>query len=613
MKNTGLLSVRESSEKKEMNCKPAFKLEYDYDPGVHRGTIRFISLCQSKDSIYLRYWPKNNFGQYYGPQYECGTACCCMALSYLGINVTPEVLLKRNSGTTLFERWGAEWYSCTPDFNPATEALFQKRLSLLTDGNGQYSPLMIHLKRGTWAKRGHYILVIAKKADGKYLALDPARPPGSALTELTIAGLSATESKVGAAVCPIDEIHQWFLPDNNARSDEEGFSGDITADSIFSGSGWENLHVLTDGHPEIFFSSAENSNIGIENRRGISGIYLLFDQEYGPYSITDEDTGKQKTAGLSDFLHEYLDMNFLFGRSPRRITLSFRHGPVSLSQIRVFGEGAVPDHIQRWAPPLEGCADIALFSAHGDDEQLFFSGLLPLYAKERNVAVQVVYLTDHRNLDRGRTHEMLNGLWAVGVRNYPVFGRFADFLENDLEDTYARYEEIGTTREELLAFTVTQIRRFRPKVAVGHDLNGEYGHGMHKLFADLLIKAAEISNSTAAFPESAAKYGTWDIPKLYLHLYDKNRIRMNYDVPLAAFDGLSAFEVTRRKGYPCHHSQQFSWFTKWLNGDDLPVKTADQIKTYNPCQFGLYRASSVPADVDANDMMENIVPYAKRS
>jgi LmbE family N-acetylglucosaminyl deacetylase len=46
---------------------------------------------------------------------------------------------------------------------------------------------------------------------------------------------------------------------------------------------------------------------------------------------------------------------------------------------------------------LEGGADLVLFSAHGDDEHLFFAGLLPTYAEERGYRVQVVYLTDHRN------------------------------------------------------------------------------------------------------------------------------------------------------------------------------------------------------------------------
>ena len=57
------------------------------------------------------------------------------------------------------------------------------------------------------------------------------------------------------------------------------------------------------------------------------------------------------------------------------------------------------------------------------------------------------------------------------------------------------------SREELLRFVVDNLRRFKPLVAVGHDLQGEYGHGMHMVYSDLLTKAVEVSADPAVFPD----------------------------------------------------------------------------------------------------------------
>lgn len=387
-------------------------------------------------------------------------------------------------------------------------------------------------------------------------------------------------------------------------------AADITAATTVSGSGYDSFGFLTDKNIDSYRSSNGNTAITLKNSAGMAGIYLLFDLEYGVYSVTDNDSGKTVTAGSAGILHEYIDLVAAFGTMPKNLTLTFDRGSVRLSELYVFSEGTLPDFVQRWQLPLDGKADIVLFATHGDDDQLFFAGLLPYYASREECAVQVVYLTDHRNLTKSRTHEMLNGLWGVGITAYPVFGSFADFRIDDMQDTYDEYRySYGVTENDLQSFVVEQIRRFRPQVAIGHDLRGEYNHGMHMVYADLLVKALDITGNPELFPESAQKWGTWNIPKLYLHLYEENKIVMNWDVPLEAFDGLTAFQVTQKFGYPCHKSQQWTWFTRWLNGSSGEITKATQIDTYSPCNYGLYR-SLVGADVEKNDFLENIVTYA---
>ncbi|MBE6924551.1 MAG: hypothetical protein E7466_04845 [Ruminococcaceae bacterium] len=381
---------------------------------------------------------------------------------------------------------------------------------------------------------------------------------------------------------------------------------DMTQTTVFSGIGFDSTKFLHDGNTKTYKRSAGNAKVTLENEKGIGALYLLFDLEYGEYTITDNATGCTITAGSRGYLHEYVDLTAL--NQPTSVTITFDNGPVRLSEIFVFSPGQTPDFVQRWDAPLDGKADMVLFCSHGDDDHLFFAGLLPLYAVEKDCAVQVVYLTDHRNNTKERTHEMLNGLWAVGIRAYPVFGGFNDFRIDSLEGTYKEYADQGVTQDDLLEFVTEQIRRFKPQVAVGHDLKGEYGHGMHMVYADLLTKAVEISNDPEKFPEQAKRYGLWDVPKTYLHLYEENQITIDYDQPLDSLNGMTAFEVSQKLGYPCHKSQQYTWFTGWINGKKTPITKASQIETHNPCQFGLYR-STVGEDVAKNDFMENLLTY----
>ena len=114
-----------------------------------------------------------------------------------------------------------------------------------------------------------------------------------------------------------------------------------------------------------------------------------------------------------------------------------------------------------------------------------------------------------------------------------------------------------------------------------------------------------------AFPESAEAYGTWDVPKTYLHLLEENPIVIDYDTPLERFDGLTAYQVSQKLGFPCHMSQQGYMFTPWLNGYNGEFTKVTQIQTYNPAYFGLYR-TTIGVDALKNDFMENIVCYAEQ-
>lgn len=360
------------------------------------------------------------------------------------------------------------------------------------------------------------------------------------------------------------------------------------------------LAVLTDGDETTYTKISDGGIVSITSDRAISSLYVLFDRIYGEWTLSDGTISV--VCGENSFLHEYIDVAEAFGYAPESLTMTFSHGSASISEVFAFSDGEMPSWVQVWEPPCEE-ADLMLTSTHIDDEQLFFAGILPYYAGELGLEVQVVYFTDPFKYHE-RPHEQLNGLWTVGVRHYPVSGEFVDEFSENAGDAYAHQKKHGFERIDMVTFQVRMIRRFRPHVIVGHDIKGEYSHGQHIINCETLMDALALAADNTFDTESASEYGVWDTPKTYIHLWEENPIVMDWDKPLKAFGGKTAFQVSQ-DGFRCHKSQQWTWFRRWIYGKNNEISKAVEIKKYSPCLYGLYR-STVGRDVAGGDMFENI-------
>lgn len=270
----------------------------------------------------------------------------------------------------------------------------------------------------------------------------------------------------------------------------------------------------------------------------------------------------------------------------RRLSLSCENG-MQISEVTLFSQGVLPEEIHVWQPPLNK-ADLMVVSAHCDDELIFFGGTIPYYAGERGLAVQVVYMA---NGDRARVDEALNGLWHAGVRNSPVFLPLKDVYTESLKRMLLNWGE-----EETTGMLVDLIRRFRPEVIVSHDLNGEYGHAAHMATAYCLREAVPKAASEQAYPDSANKYGVWQVKKLYLHLYPEQKIRMDWNKPLAVFGGKTALEIAN-EAYHMHVSQLEYHSDVYGEGE------------YSSFDYGLAMTELGP-DEAKNDFFEHVDPKA---
>lgn len=338
---------------------------------------------------------------------------------------------------------------------------------------------------------------------------------------------------------------------------------------------------VTDGsydRAELFAPGAVINLTSLEPEQKLYGLYLAWAAPPGNWLLLCD--GVPRAHESNDYLHQYVPVE----GGAQTVSVVLPDGE-ALCYVKAYTQGVPPENVQIWQPPCQQ-ADLLLFPAHADDEILFFGGVLAEYAGQRHLSTQVVYFSEYHNV---REHEKLDGLWACGVRNYPVSAPFPDIKPK----TAAQARKLFDV-EQATAFLVEQFRRFRPQIVVGHDVNGEYGHETHKLTAEIVRTALACSMDENAYPESAQAYGVWDVPKAYLHLWQENPIHLNCRKPLTAFGGQTALEAAAN-AYTKHVSQQWCWFY-----------VSDENK-YSIADFGLYRTTVGPDTQD--DMMENLTSY----
>lgn len=379
-------------------------------------------------------------------------------------------------------------------------------------------------------------------------------------------------------------------------SDAAVFAGESGPDSALSGpaselgltiqstSGQNDSKVRDNSYNTTISYPAEDT-ITVTGNETIYGLYIIWGAPSDAWTLSYN--GKTVECGQYGFLHEYIEIPE--GTDSCTITLSKSE---VICDIRGFSAGTLPDDVQVWKPVCD-IADIIVFSTHADDEILFLGGVLATYGGEQKLNVQVVYMTQYWNGLKIREHEKLDGLWASGIRNYPVNATFDDLYAETLEGAEKIY-----SYDEVLSFVTEQLRRFKPLVCVTQDLKGEYGHGGHMLLAKAVCEAVEHSSDAAFMPDSAQDYGTWDVPKTYLHLYPENKLTLDLRIPLSNMDQMTALEVASA-AYKQHVSQQWCWF---YVSDEYEYSCAD---------FGLYR-TTVGTDT-GNDMLENITTYEEQA
>lgn len=339
---------------------------------------------------------------------------------------------------------------------------------------------------------------------------------------------------------------------------------------------WESNKIKT---PWIAITAPEG--------KPIAGLYVCFGNMPESWEIQTSDDGKDwftAVPGDTRFLHAYVALPQP-AQHVRLAVTSEKKTALRINDLFVLSEGDLPDWVQVWQPTEEK-ADILFLSTHPDDELIFFGGAIPTYAVEQQRKVVVAYFTRSNTT---RSSELLNGLWHMGVRTYPVIGNFKDSYAKNLK---AAYKSAGG-KDKVNEWIVGLYRQYKPEVVVTQDTNGEYGHKQHMMIADAAQNCVELAANEDEFTASTIAYGTWQVKKLYLHLYPENQITFDWTVPLKSMNGATGIELAE-EAYTLHKTQASSGMSVTETGTK-----------YDNRVFGL-AFTTVGEDVRKDDFLENI-------
>lgn len=339
---------------------------------------------------------------------------------------------------------------------------------------------------------------------------------------------------------------------------------------------WESNKIKT---PWIAITAPEG--------KPIAGLYVCFGNMPESWEIQTSDDGKDwftAVPGDTRFLHAYVALPQP-AQHVRLAVTSEKKTALRINDLFVLSEGDLPDWVQVWQPTEEK-ADILFLSTHPDDELIFFGGAIPTYAVEQQRKVVVAYFTRSNTT---RSSELLNGLWHMGVRTYPVIGNFKDSYAKNLKAAYKTAGGKGKVNEWIVGL----YRQYKPEVVVTQDTNGEYGHKQHMMIADAAQNCIALAANEDEFTASTIAYGTWQVKKLYLHLYPENQITFDWTVPLKSMNGATGIELAE-EAYTLHKTQASSGISVTETGTK-----------YDNRVFGL-AFTTVGEDVRKDDFLENI-------
>lgn len=339
---------------------------------------------------------------------------------------------------------------------------------------------------------------------------------------------------------------------------------------------WESNKIKT---PWIAITAPEG--------KPIAGLYVCFGNMPESWEIQTSDDGKDwftAVPGDTRFLHAYVALPQP-AQHVRLAVTSEKKTALRINDLFVLSEGDLPDWVQVWQPTEEK-ADILFLSTHPDDELIFFGGAIPTYAVEQQRKVVVAYFTRSNTT---RSSELLNGLWHMGVRTYPVIGNFKDSYAKNLKAAYKSAGGKGKVNEWIVGL----YRQYKPEVVVTQDTNGEYGHKQHMMIADAAQNCIALAANEDEFTTSTIAYGTWQVKKLYLHLYPENQITFDWTIPLKSMNGATGIELAE-EAYTLHKTQASSGMSVTETGTK-----------YDNRVFGL-AFTTVGEDVRKDDFLENI-------
>lgn len=287
----------------------------------------------------------------------------------------------------------------------------------------------------------------------------------------------------------------------------------------------------------------------------IDGARLCLTWQDAPKGVCILQYDAEGTLISTDALPSFYETATVLLPDARKAVVQAGETEMRVRFCAVYGAGALPEAFHDWKETPDHL-DYMLISTHPDDDVLFLGSIIPTYGAEQGYVGSTVYVTKMRDENSGRIRisEAENASWTMGLRYYPIFINMPDVADSAKPEKKKLFKY-----DELLLNIVRVYRQYHPLVVFAQDIDGEYGHWQHVLVSKASREAFALAADPTFDPESAEQYGTWQVQKLYLHLFKKYELIVDAHAPLSFFDGKDAFEVAC-EAYEKHESQQQMWF-----------------------------------------------------
>lgn len=377
----------------------------------------------------------------------------------------------------------------------------------------------------------------------------------------------------------------------------------LPALSTFADNGWYTVKA-SDGTAKYLTQAIKNRKnywspssdtstvtITVKSGRYTDGIYIGWYDPESVFTITAYNkSGKVVKTYENGDLYDGYSCFYPLDTSTRKIEIlmpSSGNKEYGIYYLELSDAKAENPAIKRWEDPKEHC-DLLVVATHQDDEFIYMGGIIPKYI-DQGYTVALAYTSICSRL---RVEEGLCGIWHSGIHTYPDFMGYPDLGR---KETFEEAADVWGGFDNVVRSYVRELRARRPKVVVTHDINGEKRvHNSHRVTSYALQEAVGLAKDETYDPESVALYGTWQVSKLYLHLYDKYQIKLDYNKPLESYNGKTAYEVAT-EGYAFHVSQHRSY--QMNDPDMLPGGI------YDNTLFGLFFST---VGYDTEDFFFNI-------
>lgn len=380
-----------------------------------------------------------------------------------------------------------------------------------------------------------------------------------------------------------------FADDTNTKTEVStelvATAEDLSKECEYNGPRGLNVkYALKDNDYDTATTLYKNDSITISWNENVpvSSVLVEFYRTPGSYTIIQYDANGKKLSGRKgiDGLINEIEYVSVETRSVKIVCSG--NNELVVCGLKAYGEGEIQGR-HKWMPTPKKL-DYLVVAMHPDDDVIFLGAIMPIYTGELGyVGSSLVMATNNRT----RKDEYLNGEWVLGQRTAPLCGGFPDI------GTQANAKPNSSFREDrVVPYLVRVIRQYKPEVVFSQDLNGEYGHWQHRRLALWTKMAVPLAADPSYDPESAEKFGTWEVKKHYIHLYEENAIKIDVTSPLNAFGGSSAFEVAT-EAFKCHKTQNNGHH--WVKNEGV----------YSMSDFGLTYTTVGPDTKGLNDPFEH--------